>query len=198
ARLESASSGAAAATSSAINGWSSTAATLELGPADEAANAGRASTATQLDRDRPGGTRRTGEALFATSTTLGYVFPNPCSPEARKMVASRARARSSRDASRTITSPTAGTSLGYGFAKNPPRAVCCGPVKNKSAGPTPPSRAASTPGARVWPMSTATGDGETARGIYSSSHATRLVTTAATCTRTPQESYGTAGRCTSN
>ncbi|CAN0254744.1 unnamed protein product [Ectocarpus sp. 12 AP-2014] len=116
------------------------------------------------------------------------------------MVASRARARSSRAASRTTTSPTTGTSLGYGFAKTPPRAVCCGPVKNKSAGPTLPSRAASTPGARVWPMSTATRDGETTRGIYSSSHATRLVTTAATCTRTPQESllHGTAGRCTSN
>ncbi|CAB1108028.1 unnamed protein product [Ectocarpus sp. CCAP 1310/34] len=191
-RLESASSGAAAATASAIKGWSSTAATLELGPADEvkAANAGKARTATQLDRDRPGGARRTGEALFATSTTLGYVFPYPC----------RARARSSRAASRTTTSPTTGTSLGYGFAKTPPRAVCCGPVKNKSAGPTPPSQAASTPGARVWPMSTATGDGETARGLCSSSHATRLVTTAVTCTRTPQESrvHGTAGRCTSN
>lgn len=33
--------------------------------------------AARFARERPGGTRRTGEALFATSTTLEYVFPNP-------------------------------------------------------------------------------------------------------------------------
>lgn len=36
------------------------------------------STAARFARERPGGTRRTGEALFATSTTLEYVFPQPC------------------------------------------------------------------------------------------------------------------------
>eukprot|EP00903_Cladosiphon_okamuranus_P012480 g11686.t1 len=101
------------------------------------------SAAARFARERPGGTQRTGEALFATSTTLEYVFPKPC----RRVVTDNSALQ-------------------------------------------PPSRAASTSGARTQPVRAAMGEGRNAVAIP---YPVQVATSGVVDNKSPRRPRTTAG-----